>query len=153
MQHIQPGVAQHFAENVFAIVNHLTNSPSSPLARLETTHTPPQTLFLSVFGKYFVHYTHTTSWTILLSMLSLSLVILGTTTELSDYRTIGMASLGVLGSVVGSVFGASLAASIMAKVLGAGMSWYTREYSCFILYGPPAITGTPRAPLFHSLLV
>lgn len=146
VQNIQRGAAQHFAENVFAITTYLTSSPSSPLPRLAKSYTPPSSVYFSLLGTYFVHYSTETAWTLLAAIMAVSVVILGTTMTWSDggVRVLAMAGLGVLGSVVGAVVFASLAASVMVKVLGAGMSWYSREFSCFILYGPPAAAGSSR---------
>ncbi|KAG8993048.1 hypothetical protein FRB94_011080 [Tulasnella sp. JGI-2019a] len=152
VKNIQRGAAQHFAENVFAITNHLTSSRASPLPKLAKSFTPPNSVYFSLLGTYFVHYTTETAWTILVSIVAISVVILGLTTERTEesLRTFLMAGLGVLGSIVGAVVFASLTASIMVKVFGAGMSWYSREFSCFILYGPPAAAGALTAQYLIS---
>lgn len=80
-----------------------------------------------------------------MGIISASLLIFGYTTEWEDYTTVLGAGIGVLGSVVGAVLGASLSASLMVKLFGAGMSWYSREFSSFVLYGPPAVAGALTA--------
>ena len=53
---IQPGVAQHMADNSLAILNYLT-SDESPLSRLTTDgYTKPSTTFFSLFGTHFFRY-------------------------------------------------------------------------------------------------
>lgn len=154
VQNIQRGVPQHFAENVFAITNYLTSSPSSPLPRLAKSFTKPNSVFFSLFGTYFVHYSTDTAWTVLTAIMAVSIIIIGATTPWSEsgVRLLAMAGLGVLGSIVGAVLFASLTASVMVKVLGASMSWYASEFSCFFLYAPPAAAGTSFKTTRNSVL-
>ncbi|KAG8983456.1 hypothetical protein FRB90_006023, partial [Tulasnella sp. 427] len=55
VKNIQPGVAQHFAENVMAIVKHLTSplGATNVLSGLAREVTPPSSIYFSVVGKYF----------------------------------------------------------------------------------------------------
>lgn len=141
VKHIQAGVAQHFAENVMAITTHLTFSSDNSLAKLATQPDPPTSLYFSVIGRWFFLYSAQTAWLMLGAILTSSVLILAATSGDEHVGLIGRASIGVLGSLFGAVLGAGIAASIMAKLLGAGMSWYKSEYSCFLLYGPPAMAG------------
>ncbi|KAG8991503.1 hypothetical protein FRB90_001316 [Tulasnella sp. 427] len=77
-----------------------------------------------------------------------TLSLLAGTTGPDLRRTILKATGGVLGSLVGAALGAGVAASVMAKILEAGMSWYSKETSCFVLYGPPALAGALAAQYF-----
>lgn len=143
VKHIQPGVAQHFAENVMAIVKHLTSplGATQVLPSLARQVTPPTSIYFSVVGKYFFLYSVQTAWKVLLVVLLATASLLAGTTGPELRRTIWKATGGVLGSLVGAALGAGVTASIMAKILEAGMSWFSKETSCFVLYGPPSLAG------------
>ena len=63
MKFIEPGVAQHMADNVYAIVQYLT-SDESPLGTLHHGHLRPPTFFFSTLGKVFIQYTFRTALTL-----------------------------------------------------------------------------------------
>ncbi|KIO27275.1 hypothetical protein M407DRAFT_73396 [Tulasnella calospora MUT 4182] len=150
VKNIQPGVAQHFAENVMAIVKHLTSplGATQVLPSLARQVTPPTSIYFSVVGKYFFLYSVQTAWKVLLVVLLASMSLFAGTTSPDLRRTIWKATGGVLGSLVGAALGAGVTASIMAKILEAGMSWFSKETSCFVLYGPPALAGALAAQYF-----
>ncbi|KAG8933727.1 hypothetical protein FRC01_007444 [Tulasnella sp. 417] len=150
VKNIQPGVAQHFAENVMAIVKHLTSplGATHVLPSLAREVTPPTSIYFSVVGKYFFLYSTQTAWKVLFVVVLASASLLAGTTDPDLRRTIWKATGGVLSSLVGAALGAGVAASIMAKILEAGMSWFSKETSCFVLYGPPALAGALAAQYF-----
>ena len=49
--------------------------------------------------------------------------------------------LGVFSALLGAMAGANVVALLMTKVLINGMAWYSREWFCVLLYGPPAMIG------------
>lgn len=51
------------------------------------------------------------------------------------------AALGVVGGLLASVIVPNVVALVMTRVLGKGMSWFSREWYCIVLYGTPALTG------------
>ncbi|KAG8893391.1 hypothetical protein FRB99_001981, partial [Tulasnella sp. 403] len=148
VKHIQPGVAQHFAENVYAITKYLIDSPDSPLPKLAHSYTEPTSIYFSVIGRWFFLYSSDTAWLISGTMFAASLSMLLGTTDSNDVNLILQAILGVWGSLFGAVLAASVAASIMSRVFGAGMTWFSNEYSPFVLYGPPALAGALGAQYF-----
>lgn len=143
VKNIQPGVAQHFAENVMAIVKHLTSplGATQVLPGLARQVTPPTSIYFSVVGKYFFLYSVQTAWKVLLVVVLATASLFAGTTGPELRRTIWKATGGVLSSLLGAALGAGVTASIMAKILEAGMSWFSKETSCFVLYGPPALAG------------
>lgn len=141
MQYIEPGVAQHFAENVFAITHYLTSAPDSSLPHLSTYVTAPTSIYFSLLGRYFFLYTAETAWRILAVITVATVSVMYATGIQNEGRLLGQAAVGVIGSLFGAIFGAAFVASIMTKILNSGMSWFAHEFWPFILYGPPALAG------------
>ncbi|TFY75137.1 hypothetical protein EWM64_g8876, partial [Hericium alpestre] len=54
VENIQPGVAQHFAENIMALLQYLT-SDESPLPSLDAGYSKPSTVFFSHMGTFFLY--------------------------------------------------------------------------------------------------
>lgn len=63
MKFIEPGAAQHMAENVHALILYLS-STESPLKNLKRGHQRPPTFFFSTLGRIFVQYTFRTANTL-----------------------------------------------------------------------------------------
>lgn len=60
VEYIEPGVAQHMAENTLALMQFLS-SPESPLPTLTTGYTKPTTVFFSILNSIFVQYSFATA--------------------------------------------------------------------------------------------
>ena len=60
VEYIEPGVAQHMAENTLALMEYLS-SPESPLPTLTTGYTKPTTVFFSILNLIFVQYSFATA--------------------------------------------------------------------------------------------
>ena len=52
--HIQPGSSQHFANNIMAVLSHLTG-PGSALVSEETFH-PPDMVYVALYDRLYVHW-------------------------------------------------------------------------------------------------
>ncbi|KAF8625164.1 hypothetical protein AX15_005531 [Amanita polypyramis BW_CC] len=164
VENIQPGVAQHMAENVLALVKYLS-SDRSPLPTLTEGYAPPSTVFFSHIG-VFVIYSFTTARIMYASLCLASILWIRFTDAQSGLglwvaQARGVAA--VLTGFVGGVVVANVVAVVMAKVLGRGMSWFTNEYSALVLYGVPMLLGillsqylfgpVPERTIFTALLL
>ncbi|KAI0792197.1 hypothetical protein C8Q75DRAFT_754855 [Abortiporus biennis] len=170
VENIEPGVAQHMAENTMALLQYLSSS-ESPLPTLTTGYTKPTTVFFHTLDYFFV-YSFSTAQKLYTALLVASLILVkftfvppapavkqGRGVIAENFR--GVLALGA--AFVGALVGANIIAVVMAKGLNKGMSWFSAEFSCLLLYGPPALAGAfgsqlliPRVreqTVFTSLLV
>ncbi|TDL26482.1 hypothetical protein BD410DRAFT_741807 [Rickenella mellea] len=60
VEYIEPGAAQHMAENTLALLLHLS-SPASPLPQLTTGYTRPTEVFFSLLNSVFVQFSFKTA--------------------------------------------------------------------------------------------
>ncbi|THH08417.1 hypothetical protein EW146_g8997 [Bondarzewia mesenterica] len=171
VEHLQPGVAQHMAENVLAILQYLS-SDESPLPSLDFGYTPPSTVFFSHLGAFFL-YSYSTARVLYGLLFASSLVLVhltyrnpapalknGNTGIVSqNLRAMGATLLASVGALVST----NVLAVIMQYVLGKGMSWFAIEFSALALYGPAALAGAfatqllvaqlPERTMFTALLL
>ena len=56
----------------------------------------------------------------------------------------------VIAAPIGALVGANTVAYIMTKVFNKGMSWFSVELSCLILYLPPALAGALASQLLFG---
>ncbi|KAI0630537.1 hypothetical protein C8Q77DRAFT_1211545 [Trametes polyzona] len=155
VENIEAGVAQHMAENVLALLLHLT-SDESPLPELAAGYTRPQTVFYEYFG-FFLVYSFATA-KVLYSVAFVAALIVARVTYVDPAPALkkGTSFLGdqakgiaaVSASFLGAVIGANVVALLMDKVLGKSFSWFTSVFSCIVLYGPAALTGALVSQLF-----
>ena len=140
---------QHMADNVHALLLHLTSS-DSPLPELATTgYTKPQTVFFEHFG-YFLVYSFTTAKILYTVSFVLALIVArGTFVNPAPALKKGTSFLGeqikgivaTSGAFIGAVVGVNVVAFIMDKVLGKSFSWFTSVFAPVFLYGPAALSG------------
>ncbi|KZT10195.1 uncharacterized protein LAESUDRAFT_756379 [Laetiporus sulphureus 93-53] len=154
VENIEPGVAQHMGENVLGLLLHLS-SFESPLPMLTEGYTRPSTVFFQYLGT-FVVYSFRTASILYIALFGASLV--AARMLYSDpfpalkkgtgiFREHFKGATAVIAAVVGAFAGANVAAVIMAKVLGKGMSWFSSERACMVLYGPAAFSGALASQL------
>ncbi|KAI0718042.1 hypothetical protein C8T65DRAFT_706971 [Cerioporus squamosus] len=155
VENIEPGVAQHMAENTLALLLHLTSS-ESPLPELAAAgYSSPQTVFFDYFGQLLV-YSYSTAKLLYSATAILALVVARLTfadpapalkkgTSFVSESIKGMAA--VASAFIGAAVGVNTVALLMDKVLGRPLSWFSSEFACILLYGPAALAGT------RSLLV
>ena len=132
------------AENALALAKYLS-SPESPLPSLTSGYKPPSTVFFSLFGSLFFQYSFSTANTLHFITL-ISTIILHFASEpriptMELLKGVGLMSAGLVGSIVN----VNVVALLMTKVLNSGLSWYTHEQACLLLYGPAALAGI-RSP-------
>ncbi|KAI0364703.1 hypothetical protein BV20DRAFT_1029237 [Pilatotrama ljubarskyi] len=154
VENIEPGVAQHMADNALAILLHLT-SPGSPLPELAAGYTRPQTVFYEYFGHFLV-YSFTTAKLLYSGFFVVALVIARLTyVNPAPALKKGTSFLGdhakgifaVLAAFLAAAVSANIVAFLMDKVLGKSLSWFSSVFSCIALYGPAALTGALASQL------
>lgn len=157
VENIEAGVAQHMAENTFALIKHLT-SPNSPLPGLASGYGRPRTVFFAYLGLFFVYSFRTAE--VLYSLLFIASCVLVRSASGPSARgaTMARALLSVALGGLGALLGANAVAFIMQRVLGRGMSWFKGEFEPLILYGPAAMCGAlltqlPLAPVPEKALL
>ncbi|KAG8709665.1 hypothetical protein FRC11_005312, partial [Ceratobasidium sp. 423] len=139
VENIEPGAAQHMAENTLALLTHLSSS-ASPIPTLQT-YTPPTTAYFSLLSRYFFSYHFSTAQQLYTATLFLSLPL---------FRFSRLHAQSIVGVPISLVFGlasANFVAAIMSS-LGQGMKWFTNERYCLILYTPAALLGVLIFQLF-----
>ncbi|TFK48370.1 hypothetical protein OE88DRAFT_1684387 [Heliocybe sulcata] len=136
---VEPGVAQHMAENTLALLTYLS-SPLSPLPTLATGYAKPRTVFFSHLGVFFV-YSYATARVLYSAVFVLSsLLVWNIKGGVRGMKEVGRGIGAVVGGAVGAVVGANVVAVVM-RGTGRGMSWFGWEPACLGLYGPAALTG------------
>jgi hypothetical protein len=157
VENIQPGSAQHMADNVLALIHHLS-SAESPLPSLIDGYTNPETVFFSYLGHFVVYSYHTAK--ILYSVLLVASVALVQLTFVNPAPALKKKAsvwgeqvrgvVAVTAGTAGALAAPNLVAVIMSKVLNKGFSWFSNEYAGFFLYGPPALVGTSLQVFIHQ---
>ncbi|KAH9928451.1 uncharacterized protein BXZ73DRAFT_48526 [Epithele typhae] len=158
VENIEPGVAQHMAENTLALLHHLTSS-ESPLPELASAgYSKPQTVFFQYFGMFLV-YSFTTAKIMYATSFILALIATRVTyVDPSPALKKGTSFVGeqargflvVTGSFVGAAVGANVVAFLMDTVLGRSLSWFSSIFACIFLYGPAALTGALASQLLFG---
>lgn len=149
VENIQPGVAQHMAENSLALLRFLS-SDASPIPRLEHGFARPRTVFFSNLG-FFMIYSFTMAKIMYVTLFGASFYLVWT----SGIQRVWTALGAVVFAFVGALIGANGVAFVMTNVLHKSMSWFRAEYFPVILYGPAAIVGMWskfQSRLAHSLM-
>ncbi|KAK7686297.1 hypothetical protein QCA50_010521 [Cerrena zonata] len=154
VENIEPGVAQHMAENTLALLKYLA-SEESPLPSLTEGYTKPTTVFYSIFGRFWVYSFHTAK--LLYTALFVASCIVVKVTFVAPAPALrqgggfvsetirGLAALGL--GLLGAIVGANVVAFAMSSVLNKGLSWFSVEFSCLALFGPAAIGGALASQL------
>ena len=137
------------AENVHALLLHLT-SPDSPVPELASAgYTKPQTVFFEHFGTFLV-YSFTTAKILYTVSFVVALVVARVTfVNPAPALKKGTSFLGeqlkgitaAAGAFIGAAVGVNVVAFIMDKVLGKSFSWFTSVFAPLYLYGPAALSG------------
>ncbi|TCD68032.1 hypothetical protein EIP91_011643 [Steccherinum ochraceum] len=142
VENIEPGVAQHMAENTLALLQYLS-SAESPLPTLTSGYTKPTTVFFYVFHYFFI-YSFSTAKIMYAALLIASVAFVrvsfvqpapalrkGAGVIAQNLKGLSAHLLGL----VGAVLGANAVAFIMSTVLNRSLSWFSVELSCLLLYG------------------
>ncbi|KAI0705019.1 hypothetical protein C8T65DRAFT_653452 [Cerioporus squamosus] len=149
VENIEPGVAQHMAENTLALLLHLTSS-ESPLPELAAAgYSSPQTVFFDYFGTLLV-YSYSTAKLLYSASAILALIVARLTYNdpapalkkgISFTSESVKSMVAVVAAFIGAAVGVNLVALLMDKVLGRPLSWFSFEFACILLYGPAALAG------------
>ncbi|KAF8736403.1 peptidase M28 family, partial [Rhizoctonia solani] len=132
VENIEPGVAQHMAENTLALLTYLSSS-ASPLPTLQS-YSPPKTAYFSLLSRYFFSYHFSTAQRLYTATFLLSLPL---------FRFSRLHAQSVVGVPVSLIFGlvsANVFAALMSS-MGQGMKWFANEQFCLVLYTPSALLG------------
>lgn len=135
VENIQSGVAQHMADNVLALLHHLS-SDTSPISTLADGYARPRIVFFVILGSFFI-YSFTTAKIMYVAMFVASLILV----RVARVKKVWSALGAVLASLAGAIIGANVVAAIMKYVLNKPLSWFKWEYYPVALYGPAAIAG------------
>jgi hypothetical protein len=145
VENIQPGVAQHMAENTLALIQYLTSS-SSPLPELAAGYAKPHTVYMGYLGQMFIRYSFTSA-KIMYAVLCAAVVVYARTTYTPAKRGESFWTVQVQGAVavstaiVSSVLAPNLVALLMRYGLKKGLSWFSSPFAPVALYGPAALLG------------
>lgn len=139
VENIEPGVAQHMAENVLALLQFLS-SDQSPLPTLTAGYARPSTVYFTLFGKFYM-YSFKTARIMYLALFVVSLAFVRISTVRKEWTNLVQGLVAVMASTFGTVIMPNLVALIMSKGLNKGMSWFSNPFSPIALYAPPALLG------------
>ncbi|KAH6874322.1 hypothetical protein BKA70DRAFT_1350465 [Coprinopsis sp. MPI-PUGE-AT-0042] len=145
VENIQPGVAQHMAENTLALIQYLTSS-SSPLPELAAGYAKPRTVYMGYLGQMFIQYSFTTA-KLMYAALFAAVVVYARSSYTPAKRGESFWTVQVQGAVavstaiVASVLVPNLVALLMRFVLKKSLSWFTSPFAPVALYGPAALLG------------
>lgn len=135
-------------ENALALLEHLSSS-DSPLPELATGYTKPKTVFFSHMGMFFIYSYDTARVVYGVFFVSSIFFIKAAYVDPAPALKKGSSMIheqikgcfAVCAAPIGSLVGANLVAFIMDRVLGTGMTWFSQEFSCIVLFGPAALAG------------
>jgi hypothetical protein len=147
-------------ENALALLQHLS-SVDSPLPELTTGYTKPRTVFFSHMGIFFI-YSYDTA-RIIYGLFFVSSIFFIKAAYVDPAPALKKGSnmvqeqlkgcFAVCAAPIGALVGANVVAFIMHGVLGKGMSWFSQELSCVVLFGPAALAGAFSIQRFTLYLI
>ncbi|KAI0794351.1 hypothetical protein C8Q74DRAFT_1365816 [Fomes fomentarius] len=149
VENIEPGVAQHMAENTLALLRHLTSS-ESPLPELASAgYSAPRTVFFQFFEQFLI-YSYSTAKIMYSATFLLALVVARVTyVDPAPALKRGPGFVGehirgvvaVASAFIGATIGVNVVAFLMGKVFDRSLSWFSSVFACTFLYGPAALAG------------
>ncbi|KIO07538.1 hypothetical protein M404DRAFT_997720 [Pisolithus tinctorius Marx 270] len=145
VENIQPGVAQHMADNTLALLRYLSSSDSPIPSLAKGFDACPRTVFMSSLHWFFM-YSFTTAKIMYVSLFIASLALW----RIARVQKIGAGFGAVLAAIAGAVLAANVVAFLMKYVLKKPLSWFKAEYHPLLLYAPAAISGMLIAQLPFS---
>lgn len=144
-EYLGRGVAQHFGENVLAIVDYLATDPSSPLPKIQPRKTPRSAapVYFSLLGTFFFVISPQAFKAVSMGMSAFANFQLQSSVRAEKHfgalKATALSIVGAIGGMIASLASSNLVALVMTKVLGKPLSWYSHEWYPIPLYGPPAI--------------
>ncbi|WWC88985.1 uncharacterized protein L201_003900 [Kwoniella dendrophila CBS 6074] len=147
IKYIETGSAQHFANNIISILDHLT-SPQSPLLQSEE-FSPPDMVYFSLFDQIFIYWSMDAATSVYMSLAALAVAL--SLRQLSKKRWKAFV-IALIGTPLGLVGGA-LSANILAAILslsGKAQIWFRHEHLPLLIYGPAGFIGHFTVQLLSS---
>lgn len=142
---LQPGMMQHFGDNILAIINHLASSPRSKLVGNKPfpRNTPP--IYFSIAGRFFAMIPAEKFRTVVMGVCAISNYFMTTIGRADKHFGALKYALGALlftvASIVAALASSNAVALIMVHLIGKPLSWFSREWLPIVLFGPPAVVG------------
>ncbi|KAI6102551.1 hypothetical protein EV401DRAFT_2023493 [Pisolithus croceorrhizus] len=127
VENIEPGVAQHMADNTLALLRYLSSSDSTIPSLAKGFDARPRTVFLISLHWFFVYSFATAK--VMYVMLFIASLALWRIARVQKLR------------LAGAILTANLVAFLMKYVLKRPSSWFKAEYHPVVLYAPAVISG------------
>lgn len=155
-KNLEPGMMQHFGENVLAIVNHLVTSPRSKLAVNKPFPRSSPPIYFSIASRFFVLIPAEKFRTVIMGISALSNYLLTSMGRADKHqgalKYALLALLFTITSLLSALIFSNAVALIMVHVIGKPLSWFAKEWYPIVLFGPPALVGILSTQyLFASL--
>ncbi|KAI6096899.1 hypothetical protein EDD16DRAFT_1670945 [Pisolithus croceorrhizus] len=136
VENIEPGVAQHMADNTLALLRYLSSSDSTIPSLAKGFDARPRTVFLISLHWFFV-YSFATAKVMYVMLFIASLALW----RIARVQKVGAGFGAVLAATAGAILTANLVAFLMKYVLKRPLSWFKAEYHPVVLYAPAVISG------------
>lgn len=144
-EYIQPGVIQHFGENVLAIVDYLTTSPESLLPQVEPTPKAEAPIYFTLVGRFFVNIPARLFKGASMGLSAFTNFQIQSQTRADKHfgalKATTLAIVGTVASLLFALVATNGVAFIMTRVLDHSLSWFSHEWLPIPLYAPPATTA------------
>ncbi|KAL7420634.1 hypothetical protein Q5752_004585 [Cryptotrichosporon argae] len=148
LANIESGSAQHFTDNIMAVLDHLL-SPGSPLAKPDWS--PPDMVYLSLYDRVFFHFPVAQAAPYYRALAAVA-AALALGAFRGDLKVLGIALLGTPPGFLAGVISANALAGVLT-LADKRMTWFSHEGLPILLYGPPALIGYLTTQLLLSRLL
>ncbi|MCO5565485.1 hypothetical protein L7F22_019158 [Adiantum nelumboides] len=144
-KNLEPGMMQHFGENVLAIVNHLVTSPRSNLAINKPFPRSAPPIYFSIASRFFILIPAEKFRTVIMGISALSNYLLTSMGRADKHQ--GALKYALLSlfftvtSLLSALIFSNAVALIMIHLVGKPLSWFAKEWYPIVLFGPPALAG------------
>ncbi|WRT66692.1 uncharacterized protein IL334_003653 [Kwoniella shivajii] len=150
IKNIESGSAQHFANNIIAIVDHMT-SPQSPLLKAED-FAPSDLVYFSLYDRVFFYWPMQAANRIYTSLAVVAVALSLRQLSKNRWKTFVVALVGTpLGFIGGALTAVSLAATL--SWVGKGQLWFRHEHLPLLIYIPTGFIGHFTVQLLFSKLL
>ncbi|WVQ67426.1 uncharacterized protein L199_005623 [Kwoniella botswanensis] len=150
IKYIEPGSAQHFANNMIAILDYLT-SPESPLLQVEE-FSPPDMVYFSLFDLVFVHWPVNAANSVYTSLAVIAGALALRQLSKKRWKAFLVALIGTPLGLVGGALSANLLAAVLV-LAGKGQLWFRHEHLPLLVYLPAGFIGHFSVQLLLSKLL
>lgn len=124
---LEPGMLQHFGENILAITDFLVTSPESKLAINEPFPQKSPPIYFSIAGRFFVLFSAKGFRTMVMAMCALYNFLLTTFGKADKAfnapRHILLSFVFTFGSLLAALISVNVVALVMTQVVGKPLSW------------------------------